>query len=64
MLDRNQIDALSGVLSNLGTGVLLIGAFSPLLVYTDLRYGLWLSGGASWATGVVLILASILLKKG
>lgn len=64
MLNRNQIDALSGVLSNLGTGVLLIGAFSPLVVHTDLRYDLSLNSLVSSVSGVAIIVVSILLKKG
>ncbi len=64
MLNRDQIDGLSAALANLGTGAILIGAFSPLVLHTDLRYELWLSSLVSWVIGVAMITASILLKKG
>ena len=47
-MNKDQVDGLSSALSNMGVGVVLIGAFGPAMVPTNLRFDLWITGLISW----------------
>ena len=58
-----QFELFSGILANLGVGLLLTGALGPAIIQAPLRFDLTMVVASSWLSGVVFIFLSIYIRR-
>jgi hypothetical protein len=58
-----QFEHFSGILANLGVGLLLTGALGPAIIQAPLRFNLTMVVAGSWLFGVGFIFLSIYFRR-
>ena len=58
-----QVELTSGILANLGIGLILTGALGPSIVQAPLRFGLQVVIGCSSVSGLAFILLAIYMRR-